>query len=84
MWCPRSTSIFLQLKPYVSYRTPDITQTEFTAEDLFSVVYAKKITDDFNSGKLDEEGNPREPSPEERMTPDEAKLKAAQTGTDIF
>lgn len=59
-------------------------QSEFTAQDLFNVFYAKKIADDFNDGKLNEDGSPKEPSKEERITPQEAKLKADQTGTDIF
>ncbi|EFA02474.1 large ribosomal subunit protein mL41 [Tribolium castaneum] len=72
------------LKPYVSYRTPDVMQSEFTAEDLFNVVYAPKIAKDFKEGKLNEDGTPLEPSPEERMTPEEARIKAEQTGSDIF
>lgn len=74
----------LQLKPYVSYKTPDIVQSEFTAQDLFNVVYADKIVDDFNDGKLNDDGTPKQPSAEEQLTPEDAKLKAAQTGTDIF
>ncbi|XP_050299832.1 39S ribosomal protein L41, mitochondrial [Anthonomus grandis grandis] len=73
-----------ELKPYVSYRTPDIVQTEFTAEDLFNVVYAPKITKDFEEGKLDDNGNPLEPSLEEKLTPEEAKQKARQTGSDML
>nr|CAI5856451.1 unnamed protein product [Callosobruchus analis] len=73
-----------KLKPYVSYRAPEVTQSEFTAEDLFYVVYAPKIAKDFKEGKLDEKGQPVEPSSEEKLTPEEAKLKARQTGTDIF
>jgi len=45
-----------QLKPYVSYRVPDITQSEFTARDLFDATYAKPIVDDFTAGKLDASG----------------------------
>ncbi|RZB40150.1 39S ribosomal protein L41, mitochondrial, partial [Asbolus verrucosus] len=73
-----------ELKPYVSYRTPDVIQSEFTAEDLFNVVYASKIVKDFKEGKLKEDGTPVEPSPEEKMTPEEAKNNADRTGTDIF
>ncbi|XP_025835037.1 39S ribosomal protein L41, mitochondrial-like [Agrilus planipennis] len=73
-----------KLKPYVSYRAPDIIQSEFTAEDLFNVVYAKKIIGDFKGGKLNEDGTPKEPSPEEKLTSEEATLKARQTGSDIF
>lgn len=78
------TSFYLQLKPYVSYKAPDIVQSEFTAEDLFNVVYADKIHKDMKEGKLNEDGSPKEPSPEESLTPEAAKLKADQTGTDIF
>lgn len=74
----------MQLKPYVSYRAPDIVQTEFTAEYLFNTVYADKIAEDFQNGKLNDDGTPKEPSAEERLTPEQAKLKADQTGTDIF
>ncbi|KAL1509967.1 hypothetical protein ABEB36_004630 [Hypothenemus hampei] len=73
-----------KLKPYVSYRTPDVVQSEFTAEDLFNVVYAPKIIKDFNEGKLDDNGNPLEPSSEEKLTAEEAKIKARQTGSDLF
>lgn len=72
------------MKPYVSYRAPDVTQAPFTAEDLFNVVYAKKIVEDFQNSKLDENGQPLEPSPEEKMTAEEAKIKARQTGSDMF
>lgn len=76
--------MLFQLKPYVSYKAPDIKQDEFTAEDLFNSVYAKKIVEDFNNGNLNEDGSPKEPSDEERMTPEMAELKARQTGTDLF
>ncbi|KAJ8955657.1 hypothetical protein NQ314_006854 [Rhamnusium bicolor] len=74
----------LILKPYVSYRTPDVIQSEFTAEDLFNVIYAPKVLKDFKEGKLDADGQPLEPSQEEKMTAEEAKIKARQTGSDIF
>ncbi|XP_018579481.1 39S ribosomal protein L41, mitochondrial [Anoplophora glabripennis] len=73
-----------KLKPYVSYRAPDVVQSQFTAEDLFNVVYAPKILKDFENGKLDDNGQPLEPSADEKMTAEEAKLKARQTGSDIF
>ncbi|KAJ3659302.1 hypothetical protein Zmor_010998 [Zophobas morio] len=72
------------LKPYVSYRTPDVIQSEFTAQDLFNVVYAPKIAKDFQEEKLNDDGSPVEPSPEELMTSEEARIKAEQTGTDLF
>lgn len=73
-----------KLKPYVSYRVNDIDQPEFDAKYLFDVVYKKKIVEDFKKGKLDEHGQPLEPSAEESLTPEIAKLKARQTGSDIF
>lgn len=72
------------LKPYVSYRTTDIYQEPFTSQDLFNIVYGKKILSDYKEGKLDGKGQPLEPSPEESMTADEAEIKARQTGSDIF
>lgn len=72
------------MKPYVSYRAPDVVQSEFTAEDLFYSVYAAKIAKDYEEKKLDAEGNPTEPSPEEKLTPEDALLRARQTGADIF
>lgn len=68
----------------MSYRTPDVVQSEFTSQDLFNVLYAQKIVKDFNEGKLDDSGNPLEPSDNEKLTAEEAKLKARQTGCDIF
>lgn len=47
-------------------------------------MYASKIVADFKAGKLDDSGNPLEPSPEESLTAEEAKLRARQTGSDIF
>ncbi|XP_026481010.1 39S ribosomal protein L41, mitochondrial [Ctenocephalides felis] len=73
-----------KLKPYVSYKTPEVYQTKFTSKDLFDAVYSKKIIEDFKAGKLDENGNPLEPSIEEKLTPEEAKINARKTGSDIF
>ncbi|ENN83301.1 hypothetical protein YQE_00340, partial [Dendroctonus ponderosae] len=73
-----------QLKPYVSYRAADVVQSEFTAQDLFNVVYAPKIVKDLKEGKLADVGSPLKPSPEETLTPEEAKIKVKQTGSDIF
>lgn len=74
----------LQLKPYVSYRTPDVVQSEFTSRDLFDAVYSEKIVKDFKDGKLSETGEPLEPTQEEVLTPEEAYNRARKTGTDIF
>ena len=73
-----------RLKPYVSYRTKEIAQEQFAAKDLFNVVYGKKILKDFKEGKLDDQGNPTEPSEDEQMTPDTAIINARRTGSDIF
>ncbi|KAG6455086.1 39S ribosomal protein L41, mitochondrial [Manduca sexta] len=73
-----------RLKPYVSYKSPDVIQSEFTAQQLFDAVYSKKIVLDYKAGKLDAEGNSIEPSEEEKLNPDEAVAKAKRTGSDIF
>jgi len=72
------------LKPYVSYATPDIYQDELTSQDLFNAIYGPKIVQDFKTGKLDESGASLEPSPDEMMQSDEAFVRARQTGSDIF
>lgn len=73
-----------QFKPYVSYRAPAVTQSEFTSQDLFNAIYAQKIIKDFQEKKLNEMGEPLEPSAEEKLTADEAILKARKTGSDIL
>lgn len=73
-----------QLKPYVSYRAPDVIQGEFGPQDLFYAVYSEKIAEDFKNNKLDEDGNPVEPSKEELLTADEARKKALSIGSDLF
>lgn len=72
------------LKPYVSYKTADVVQSEFTAQNLFDAVYSKKIVEDYNSGKLNDDGSPKEPSADELLTSDEAWTRARKTGSDIF
>ncbi len=39
---------------------------------------------DFHEDKLDADGNPLEPSEEEAMTSEQAKMAAKRTGADIF
>lgn len=73
-----------ELKPYVSYKAADVIQSEFTPQQLFDAVYSKKIVLDYNQGKLDEEGQPKEPSEEEKLQPGEAVAQAKKTGSDIF
>lgn len=72
------------LKPYVSYKAANVIQSEFTPQQLFDAVYSKKIVTDYKEGKLDEEGNPLEPSEEEKLQPKEAVNRAKRTGSDIF
>ncbi|XP_053610451.1 large ribosomal subunit protein mL41 [Plodia interpunctella] len=72
------------LKPYVSYKSEDVIQSEFTPQQLFDAVYSKKIVTDFKQGKLDTEGMPLEPSEDEKLRPEEAVAKAKRTGSDIF
>jgi large subunit ribosomal protein L41 len=74
----------LQLKPYVSYRVPEVVQSEFSPKDLFDAIYSEKIVNDFKSGKLGETGEPLEPSPEEDLTAEEAYAQARKPGADIF
>ncbi|XP_015587966.1 39S ribosomal protein L41, mitochondrial [Cephus cinctus] len=72
------------LKPYVSYRAERREEVPFTPYDLFKVVYGPKILSDYENGKLDLDGQPLEPSEEEKLTPSEAKARAGSTGCDIF
>ncbi|KAM8713458.1 hypothetical protein ACLKA7_013726 [Drosophila subpalustris] len=73
-----------KLKPYVSYKAPDVVQSEFTSLDLFNAVYSQKIIEDFKAGQLKADGSPKEPSANEQLTPQEALLRARRTGSDIF
>ncbi|XP_067626388.1 large ribosomal subunit protein mL41 [Eurosta solidaginis] len=73
-----------KLKPYVSYKAPDVVQSEFTSLDLFNAVYSKKIVEDFKEKKLNEDGTSINPSSEETLTADEALLRARKTGSDLF
>jgi len=73
-----------KLKPYVSYKTPDVVQSEFTAKDLFNAVYTEKIMNDFKNKQLNDDGSPAKPSNEELLTANEAWINARKTGSDIF
>lgn len=73
-----------KLKPYVSYKTAEVIQSEFTSRDLFDAIYSKKIIDDYNNGKLNADGSSKEPSAEEQLTSDSAWSNARKTGSDIF
>lgn len=72
------------LKPYVSYKTPEVIQSKFTSEDLFNAVYTKKIVEDFKNGKLREDGSAEEPSENELLDAETARIRARQTGSDVF
>lgn len=65
------------LKPYVSYRVNESDTPPFTAKQLFDQVYAEKIISDFREKQCEE----FQLKPEEI---DEARLKALQTGSDLF
>lgn len=73
-----------ELKPYVSYRVPDVIQGEFKPQDLFYAVYSQKIAEDFKEGRLDKDGNSLQPSEEELLTAEEARNKANSVGADKF
>lgn len=65
-----------KLLPYVSYRAPEVAQTEMTARDLFLKVYSGKIVSNHDKGEK-----------EFNVTQEEiesARLKAQQTGADLF
>lgn len=73
-----------ELKAYVSYRTPNVVQSEFTPEDLFNAVYAPKVIDDWNNKQLNEDGTSKKPSKEELLDAKTAFNLARSTGTDLF
>lgn len=73
-----------KLKPYVSYRTKNVVQSEFTPEDLFNACYSGKVIDDWNKKQLNEDGTSKKPSEEELLEPEEAVRRARKTGSDIF
>lgn len=73
-----------KFKPYVTYKVTDVVQSEFTSQDLFNAVYAKKIIDDFKNEKLNEDGTSKEPSEIEELSSEEAWRRARKTGSDIF
>lgn len=79
-----NASFYFQLRPYVSYRVPDVEQEEFTPKDLFHAIYYKKIMKDFETKQLDENGNSLSPSDEELLAAEEAYKNARRTGCDLF
>lgn len=73
-----------KLKPYVTYESEDVYQSEFTAQDLFNAVYSEKIVNDYNNKQLDPDGQSLKPSKEENLTAEEATINSLKTGSDIF
>lgn len=73
-----------KLKPYVSYKCPDVVQSEFTSQDLFNAIYSEKIVEDFKQGQLKSDGTSEQPSDAELLTKEEAFQNARKTGSDIF
>lgn len=73
-----------QFKPYVTYKTKDVVQSEFSSQDLFNAIYAEKIIQDFKEGKLQADGLSENPSENELMTKQEAFNRAKKTGSDLF
>ncbi|XP_053200483.1 39S ribosomal protein L41, mitochondrial-like [Panonychus citri] len=65
------------LKPYVSYKTPTINNSAFTAEDLFKVSYGNSIIEAYMNG----ENVQLTHSPEQSEA---ARIKHLQTGADMF
>lgn len=66
-----------ELKPYVSYRAEDISTPPHTAKELFDRVYASQVERDFKEKNIENYDVPQEQI-------DEARLKAMQTGSDLF
>ena len=66
-----------QLKPYVSYRTEDVQTKPFTAKELFDKTYASEVERAFKENRIENLDTPPE-------TIDEARLRALQTGADLF
>ncbi|XP_020800270.1 39S ribosomal protein L41, mitochondrial [Drosophila serrata] len=73
-----------KLKPYVSYKAPEVVQSEFTSLDLFNAVYSQKIIEDFKAGTLQADGSAKKPSANEQLSSAEALQRARKTGSDIF
>lgn len=67
----------------MSYRVSDIVAPPMTPEELFGAVYVRKITEDFKNGKIGPDNQSLEPSPEEKMTAEEARAKVQAIRSDI-
>lgn len=73
-----------KFKPYVTFKTPEVVQSEFTSQDLYNAVYAQKVIEDFKNDKLNEDGSSKEPSEDEQLQPEEAFIMSRKTGSDLF
>lgn len=73
-----------KLKPYVTYKTKEVVQSEFTSQDLFNAIYAHKIIDDFKEDNLNEDGSSKVANPNEQLEAEEAFIRARKTGSDLF
>ncbi|OTF72852.1 39S ribosomal protein L41, mitochondrial-like protein [Euroglyphus maynei] len=69
-----------KLKPYVSYRTNEIHQSEFTAEDLFNSTYGAEII----SKHQEKETIPKSWIDYDEQSIIDAKNNALKTGADLF
>lgn len=68
------------LKPYVSYRTEDVYQSEFTPEQLFSATYGKDIITKYRKG----EAIPDEYLEYDSKAVEDAKKRALKVNADLF
>lgn len=75
---------YFQFKPYVSYQALETDEEEFTAKDLFEIVYCTKIHEDFEKKKLNEDGSSMEPSENEKRTKQEAWAEARKCNSDLM
>lgn len=66
-----------ELKPYVSYKAEDVETKPLTAKDLFDHVYADQMIEDFSTNDTQDYQVPQDEI-------DDARLKAMQTGSDLF
>ena len=53
------------IKRWIISQLLDFSHNILSLQDLFNVIYGKKIITDFKNGRLDSQGEPLEPSPEE-------------------
>lgn len=66
-----------ELKPYVSYRAEEVDTQPHSAKELFDSVYASQVTENYKENNIENYDVCQEQI-------DEARLKAMQTGADLF